>query len=456
MIEGAKEKIVIVGAGPAGIRAAETLVAAGLKPIVIDEGLKAGGQIYRRPPEGFKRSPETLYGSEAGKARALHALFDTLVASDKISYHPQSSVLALADKTLHVQTPEGRREFPYDRLILATGATDRLAPVPGWHSAGVYTLGATQIALKAQGLALGREIVLAGSGPLLTLVASQLIKAGANVAAVLDTSSLSAQIKAMPGMMMRPVLVLRGFMMRLRLGRRYHAGVHLDRINSGERGPESIDWRDTRGKTQTTQCDMVGLGWHLRAETQLAGLAECGFEYDAGWAQWLPKADRMGRVRDGLYIAGDGLRILGADGADIAGRLAAKACLGDMGLRVTNVSQDLRKYRRYERFARALSRAFRWPNEMVHSLPDETIVCRCENITAGELRETASYGGPEANRVKSLGRVGMGRCQGRYCQIAGAELIAQKARITPCEVGRLREQAPVRPVTIGDWIKKAD
>ncbi len=136
MIAPVAEKVVIVGAGPAGIRVAEILVRAGVKPVVIDEGLKSGGQIYRRPPEGFTRSPEQLYGSEAHKAKALHAAFDDMVAAGQIDYLPQSSALATAGKLLQVLTPEGRKDLAFDRLILATGAMDRLAPVEGWQAPG--------------------------------------------------------------------------------------------------------------------------------------------------------------------------------------------------------------------------------------------------------------------------------------------------------------------------------
>ena len=449
-----RKATVIVGAGPAGIRAAELLVAAGIRPVVIDEGMRAGGQIYRRPPAGFMRSAQQLYGSEAGKALALHSLFDCMVARGEVEYHPQSSAMALADNMLQVLTPAGRWEFAYNRLILATGATDRLVPIPGWQAPGVYSLGAAQIALKAQGVALGRRIVLAGSGPLLTLVAAQLLKAGANVAAVLDTASLRNQILALPHMMARPALVLRGLAMRMKLGLIYRAGVTLTDIVSDETGPTAVRWRDAGGGEHRTECDMVGIGWHLRAETQLAGLARCAFDYDPGWAQWLPRADRMGRAADGIYLAGDGLRILGADGAEVAGRLAASACLADMGLPYPNPARDLRRLARYERFARALARAFPWPAGMVRSVPDETMVCRCEGISAGDLRESVDHAGGEANRVKSMVRVGMGRCQGRFCQLAGAELIAERAGIPVCEVGRLREQAPVRPLPIGSWINE--
>lgn len=434
-------RVLIVGAGPAGIRAAERLVRAGLRPVVVDEGARAGGQIYRRPPEGFTRPPEKLYGSEARKARTLHALFDAMAAAGQVDHRPQSSVHAIREGVAHVEA----QRIPYDRLILATGATDRLVPVEGWQRAGIFSLGAAQIALKAQGVALGRQIVLAGSGPLLTLVATQLLAAGAGVAAVLDTSSLATQARGGIGMAeARPLVTARGLAMRARLGRLYHAGVRLERITD-----DAIHWHDAGGRARVTPCDAVALGWHLRAETQLADLAGARFEWSETWAQWLPVADEMGRAGPNLYLAGDGLRILGADGAEVAGALAANACLNDLGHATPDTSRLLRRARRLHRFAASMARAFPWPGAQLDVLPDAAILCRCEGITVGQMRAAADHGGAEANRVKSLGRVGMGRCQGRYCQLAAADLIARHAGQSLQNVGRLRGQPPVRPVPIG-------
>ncbi|MDF3154674.1 FAD/NAD(P)-binding oxidoreductase [Mesorhizobium sp. XAP10] len=452
MSETLSPRVVIVGAGPAGIRAAAALVEVGLHPVVIDEGNRAGGQIYRRPPVGFVRTPEQLYGSEAAKARALHALFDRLAAGGRLTHCASSSVMAVQEGRLHVLGEGGVQLVSYDRLILATGASDRVAPVPGWQSAGVYSLGAAQIALKAQGVALGRRIVLIGSGPLLALVGAQLVKAGADVAAMLDTSPWHQQMRGLWELAARPLVTLRGLAMRARLGGRYHAGVALERIEADGQGVTAMCWRDAGGRQHLTPCDMVGVGWHLRAETHLADLVGCAFTYDEQWRQWLPKIDRMGRAGNGVYLAGDGVRLLGADGAEIAGRLAAAACLSDLGRPAPSVSVDLRRLARLERFARGLARAFPWPSEMVSTLPDDAIVCRCENVTAGAVRQSAGFGGGEANRVKSLSRVGMGRCQGRYCQLAAVELVARQAGCTPDAVGRFRGQAPVRPAPIGAFL----
>lgn len=454
--EAAKPRIVVVGAGPAGIRAAEILAAGGLVPIVIDEGERAGGQIYRRPPPGFTRPGEVLYGSEAAKAVALHQTFDAMAAAGRLVHHPRSSVIAIADGRLQVIGDAGARWMSYDRLILATGAMDRVMPVPGWENAGVYGLGAMQIALKAQGAALGRSIVLAGSGPLLTLLAVQLLKAGGQVAAILDTASMRQQLRGFSGLAARPLFALRGLMMRRRLAGLYHAGARLDRIETDGRGPVAVLWRDEAGRSQRTPCDAVGLGWHLRAETRLADLAGCDFAYNETWRQWLPQADGMGRAGRGVYLAGDGLRILGADGAEVAGRLAAAACLQDLDLPAPDTAVDERRLARLGRFARGIAEAFPWPVEAAAGLPDETVVCRCEGVTAGELRRTVDFGGGEVNRVKSLGRVGMGRCQGRYCELAAAEIVAHCAGFdSAVEAGRLRGQAPVRPAPIAALIQDA-
>lgn len=446
-------RILIVGAGPAGIRAAERLVEAGLHPVIVDEGARAGGQIYRRPPAGFTRTAAQLYGSEAAKATALHSRFDAMLTAGQVTCHARSSVIALSAGVAHVTGPEGAQQIGFDKLILATGAMDRLAPVPGWQSAGVYSLGAAQIALKSQGVALGARMVLAGSGPLLTLVASQLIRAGAQVEAVLDTAPLADQLAGGVGMALaRPLVTLRGALMRAHLRRVYHAGVRLTGIESDANGPTAVRWVDRAGRARSTACDTVALGWHLRAETHLSDLAGVSMRWDPQFHQWLPQADDYGRAAKDVYLAGDGLRILGADGAELAGKLAAAACLQDLGRSAPDVAQDLRRLRRMQRFAKALQRAFPWPADMLRSLPDDAILCRCEGISAGDLRDALPLAGADANRGKALSRVGMGRCQGRYCQLAGAEVLAAKAGVRVAQVGRLRSQPPVRPAPISAYM----
>ncbi|MEC3908966.1 NAD(P)-binding protein [Sphingobium sp. CR2-8] len=90
----ASPRIIVIGAGPSGTRAAQACVQAGIRPIVIDEGRRDGGQIYRRQPDNFKRPYAKLYGTEAGRARALHETFDGLKGA--IDYRPETLVWNIA------------------------------------------------------------------------------------------------------------------------------------------------------------------------------------------------------------------------------------------------------------------------------------------------------------------------------------------------------------------------
>jgi NADPH-dependent 2,4-dienoyl-CoA reductase/sulfur reductase-like enzyme len=449
-------RIVIVGAGPAGVRAAQALVEAGVRPILVDEGQRDGGQIYRRQPAGFRRSYAKIYGSEAAKAAALHSSFDTL--RERVDYRDRTLAWNVTANALHTTRDGTAVTLPFDALIVCAGATDRLMPLPGWQRAGCYSLGAAQIALKAQACAIGTRTVFLGSGPLLYLVASQYLRAGANVAAVLDTAPAAGARAALAILRARPSLALRGLGMMWSLRR---AGVPvlqgvrpLAIDGDSARGVSSVRVLDGRGHERCFEVDAVALGWHLRPETQLADLARCEFDFEPASRQWLPRIDADGRSSTkGIYLAGDGTRILGADGAEAAGRLAALAAMADLGhapgaRAYGNEGARLRHaLRSMDRFRAGLVQAFPWPHEHAAALPDETVVCRCETVTAGELRRCVNeLGSRELNRAKAFSRVGMGRCQGRYCGHAGAEIVAAAAGVPIESVGRLRSQAPVKPL----------
>lgn len=450
----AQPRVVIIGAGPAGVRCAEAFVEAGLKPTIIDEGRRDGGQIYRRQPANFSRSYTVLYGTEAGRAEALHASFDKL--RGQVDYLPQTLAWNISEGRVHLTHNDGTHasSVAYDILVLCTGATDRLMPTPGWEYAGTYTLGAAQVALKSQAVAVGRRIVFLGSGPLLYLVASQYIKAGAQVAAVLDTSALALQWRALPKLCARPGMLWKG-MLLLRAIRR--AGVPIVRgvtpiqiSGDADSGVQGVHYRTAAGKEHRIVCDAVAMGYHLRAETQLADLARCEFSFDTASRQWLPQIDAQGRSSvASVYLAGDGVRIRGADAAENAGRLAALTALSDHHYAVATekLARLMQQQLPMEAFRLGLQQAFPWPAGQAAALPDTAVICRCEGVTAGELRAVVNLkSAREANRAKAFSRVGMGRCQGRYCGHAGAEVIAAALGCPVAEVGRLRTQAPVKPL----------
>jgi NADPH-dependent 2,4-dienoyl-CoA reductase/sulfur reductase-like enzyme len=452
-------RVVIVGAGPAGIRAAQTLVAAGIRPTVIDENARWGGQIYRQPPAdaGFARSKQTLYGFEAKKAAAVH---DTMAALlPKLDYRPDTLVWSCERNrldTLHAGREAG---VPFSHLIIASGATDRIVPLPGWTLAGVFTLGGAQVALKSQGCAIGARVVLAGTGPLLYLVAYQYVKAGAQVAAVLDTNPFARQVKASPRMLHQPSTFAKGLYYVGWLqthGVRIERGVTLESIE-GDDAVQAIRWRTSRGESRTLACDAIGMGFGLRPETQLADLAGCRFRFDALNRCWLPERDAAGRgsVRN-VYLAGDGAGIAGADAAELAGRRAALALIEDLGI-VAHASAQPdaaaleRELQRIATFRAGIEAAFAPPDaaDAARQWPDELTVCRCEEVSAGTMRACIRSGlATEVNRLKALTRIGMGRCQGRMCGESAIALLAAETGKPLAEVGRLRSQAPIKPIPI--------
>ena len=463
-----RAEIVIVGAGPAGVRAAQTLVAAGLRPIVVDENVRWGGQIYRQPPagDGFTRTKQALYGFEAAKADAIHRTMAALLP--QIDYRPETLVWACDPKRLHTLHGGCEMPVPFTHLIIASGATDRVLPLPGWTLPGVYTLGGAQVALKAQGCAIGEKVVFAGTGPLLYLVAYQYVKAGANVAAVLDTSPFARQARAMPRLLNQPATLAKGlyYVGWLRAhGVRIEHGVTLDGIEGidGAAGVSAIRWQRD-GRRQTLECSAVGLGFGLRPETQLADLAGCRFVFDDLNQCWLPERDAAGRSsQPGIYLAGDGAGIAGADAAELAGRRAALALLDDLGSVAPTLPEGPgaarieRKLASIQRFRVGIEQAFALPDNPAARWPGDMLVCRCEEIDAQTLRDCVRHDGvTEINRLKALTRVGMGRCQGRMCGEAACHLLAQASGQTLAEVGRLRAQAPIKPIPIAPMLFDRD
>ncbi|PBP66996.1 FAD-dependent oxidoreductase [Pseudomonas fragariae (ex Marin et al. 2024)] len=445
------QAIAIVGAGPAGIRAAQTLLAHGIKACLIDEGLRGGGQVYRRQPDNFQRSAKALYGFESAKAVAVHNALDTLAA--QIDYRPQTLVWNAEDHQLDTLQNGTAATLDFSHLIVATGATDRILPVPGWTLPGVYSLGAAQIALKYQGCAIGQRVVFCGSGPLLYLVAYQYAKAGAKVLAVLDSAPFSAQCKALPALLGQPTTLAKGMYYRAWLsahGIPVHQGAQLTRID-GEKRVDGIQWQ-RNGKSGHLACDAVAFAHALRSETQLADLLGCEFAWSALNRAWLPTRDDCGRSSvSGIYLAGDGAGIMGADAAEMAGELAALGLLQDIGGVADTGRIDTLKtaLRRIERFRHGLETAFPFPEDWVATVADDTLVCRCEEVSAGEIRSAVQDGHWEINRVKAMCRVGMGRCQGRMCGLAAAEIIARESGRSVEHVGRLRGQAPIKPLPFG-------
>lgn len=446
--------VAIIGAGPAGMAAARALVEGGLSPILVDEAERPGGQIWRQAGAPVDVDWHRLLGRAGARAHArAHAAFAAVAG--RIDHRPRHLAWTVQDGEVFLAEGARISTLRPDALLLATGATDRLLPVPGWTLPGAFALGGAQVLLKDQGAAIGRRVVFAGASPLLHLAALQYRAMGVEVAAVLDSTRLSAKLRAAPALARAaPGMLARGLAMMARLragGVPLHSGVAGLSIEGSTR-VEAVRFRDGAGTSRTIACDAVALGFGLRPETQLADLAGASLRYDPGLRLWLPLADPDGRAAPGLYVAGDGAVIGGAEAAELGGKLAALAILADLGHSVAADEQTRirQRLRRLHGFQRALARAFAWPAGWLATTPAETILCRCEAVTLGAFRAALEkpLGPREINRAKALSRCGMGRCQARFCGPAMTEAMAQALDLPAESLGRLRGQAPVKPIPL--------
>ncbi|MDX1607482.1 MAG: (2Fe-2S)-binding protein, partial [Candidatus Competibacterales bacterium] len=413
--------LAIVGAGPAGLAAAATAVGLGLDTVLLDEQPGPGGQIYRAIDHSPLADPDRL-GPDYRHGRTLvEALPDT-------DYRPETTVwtveTAVPGPGFEIGTLyRGRVDFlQARRLLLASGAQERPVPVPGWTLPGVMGAGAGQILLKAAATVPSGRTVLTGSGPLLYLLAVQYIDAGVPPVALLDTTPRAHYLAALPRLPMAlaaPGLLLKGLALLRRIRRAsvpHIGGVSGLRALGADR-LEAVEYR-RGGRTENLAADLLLLHQGVVPGVQITRALHCEHDWDPDQRCWRPRLDAWGNSsRDGLMVAGDGGGIGGARAAEHLGRLAAleAACrLGriDPDRRDREAGPEHRALRRQLRVRPFLDRLYR-PADAFCNPPDETVICRCEEITAGELRRVVDLGCPGPNQAKSFSRCGMGPCQGR-------------------------------------------
>lgn len=446
-------EVAIIGAGPAGLAAAAMLAEAGVAVTLIDEQTAPGGQIYRGVGAA---SPKRLGILGADYAAGLGLTAATGMAG--VTYRPGATVWELTRERQAYFSADGRAEvLQAAQVIVATGATERPMPFPGWTLPGVMTAGAGQILLKTAGLVPPEPVVLAGSGPLLFLVAQQYLDAGARVAAIVETTPAANRARAarhLPGMLVANRYLRKGLAMLRRLRA---AGVPHYRQATGLRAEgrarvEAIGF-DAQGARHRVECAALLIHTGVVPNVQITRALGLAHDWDPLQGCWRPRLGRFGETEvPGIRVAGDGGGIAGAEAAVHSGRLAALGCLsalgkgGDIGARAAAAHRALKWHGRARPFLDALYA----PAPEFLDPPDETVVCRCEEVTAGRIREFVDLGCLGPNQTKAFGRPGMGPCQGRYCGLTVANVIAARRGVPVAEVGYYRLRAPVKPVTLGE------
>ncbi|MBB2834193.1 UNVERIFIED_ORG: NADPH-dependent 2,4-dienoyl-CoA reductase/sulfur reductase-like enzyme [Rhizobium esperanzae] len=456
--------LIVVGGGPAGLAAAVEASAHGITVLLADENESPGGQIYRSVDRASNADLARM-GQDYAAGRMLVERF---LGAD-LSYARRATVWSVgpADE----ETSDGAhplevgislsgiaRPIAAHRVILATGALERPFPFPGWTMPGVMAAGAAQILMKSSGLVPSGRTILAGTGPLLYLLASQLLRAGVSVVAVVDTTPVENWRLALPHVFTFATspYAFKGLKLLLDVRRRTRVirGVAaIEAIGSGQfsalrvrRGNRSLDIRG----------DLLLLHQGIAPNLNLALAAGCDYVWDERLAAVRPTVDVCGASSvPGVAIAGDAAGIIGAIASALQGELAGLSAALDLK-RIEQGAYEQRRNRLTRKLARALrgrtfiehrfrpAKTFRVPED------DGTIVCRCEEITAGKLREVAALGVPGPNQMKAFTRCGMGPCQGRLCGLTAVELLAQCRGVAIGEVGYYRMRPPVKPVTLGE------
>lgn len=445
--------VVIIGAGPAGMSAATQAASFGLRTVLIDEQARLGGQIYRNVSEASGRM-DTILGPDYAYGRSLVAALqtahvDVCLSSMVWDIAPGFSVRALQNgKVLEFKAPQ---------LIVANGALERPSPVPGWTLPGVLTAGAAQIAMKSSASIPSGRIVLAGGGPLLLLVACQLLDAGAKIVGIVETSPAANIMQAAPyflGAIRSPKLLTKGLAMTMRLRR---AGILWHKraeaiVIEGQDKAEAVSF--TAGKQRyRLEADTVLLHHGVIPNTQISRLLRAEHDWNDAQLAWQPRLDvfRESSVV-GLRIAGDGGGIGGARAAEASGRMAVIGAAHALK-RLNDKERDRiaapeRKNLELQLCIRPFLDALYRPPKWLFAPDGETVVCRCEEVTAADIRKSVALGSRGPNQTKFFNRCGMGPCQGRMCGPTVTQILADELCVSPREVGAYRIRSPLKPITL--------
>lgn len=457
---GAHYDIAVLGAGPAGLAASTAAARAGARTALVDSGARAGGQYWRHR-EGDS-------GAGHRQWRVLRGLRDAACGLDCLDFLAGHAVWHVERTpggfTVHAAAGQETREIRCRTLIVATGGYDRQLPFPGWTLPGVYTAGGAQALLKGHGITVGRRVAIAGTGPFLLPVAAGLARAGAEVVGVFEAGSPT-------GFRRHPMAVAGnldklaegagylGALLRHRIP--YRTGMTVvaahgaDRVTAVTVARLDADWRVLPGTGQWLDCDAVAVGYGFTPQLEIPLQLGCATRLDADGSLVATVDDQQRGSVPGVYLAGE---VCGVGGAslslaegELAGRHAAYTTVGARPDR-TAVARLLRRRSALRAFAAALHDVYPVRPGWTSWLAEDTQICRCEEVSTGEVwRAAVHLGATDARTVKLLARPGMGLCQGRVCGYATACLTAELHGRAPTaeDLRGLAARPIAQPVTLG-------
>jgi D-hydroxyproline dehydrogenase subunit alpha len=391
--------VLIVGGGPAGMSAAIAASSGNVRVTVVDDNPRLGGQIWR---------------AELGKTKSVeaHELLEFL-EDQKISIINNASVFAADHNSLLAETPSGKIRIEFEKLILATGARERFLPFPGWTLPNVFGAAGLQAMVKGGLDVRHKRILVAGTGPLLLVVAEYLASKGAHVLAICEQTTNRKLDRFALSLVRAPSKLVQGFALRSRIPLVPYYKNSWVTAAHGDRQLRGVTM-SRFGRSVEVQCEMLACGFHLVPNIELAQLLGCSIADG-----FVAVDDFQETSLQNIYCAGEPTSIGGVDAAVVEGKIA--------GFAATEKWDEARALfgirKRTAALANALDRAFELRDELKELAESSTMVCRCEDVQYGKLTGYDSF-----RSAKLQTRCGMGACQGRVCGAAVGFLFGWRDR----------------------------
>lgn len=382
--------VVVVGGGPAGIAAAACASESGASVLIVDDNPGLGGQIWRGEEQNASVREAQHWRERLTKSKA------EIVRGFRVIDQPAPGVLL-------AESFDGVREIAYSKLILCTGARERFLPFPGWTLPNVMGAGGLQAMVKSGVAIEGKSVVVAGTGPLLLPVAAYLRKHGAQVRLIAEQASRATVMLFSAGLLGQPAKATQAVaLMRKLAGIRYRFGCWpVEAKGTGKL--QSVIFQQGSRRFEVA-CDFLACGFHLVSNTELAALLGCEVQNSAVQVNEVQQTSVPN-----VYCAGEPTGVGGVDLALVEGQVAGYAAAGQ----IAKAQRLIPERARHRHFAVSMEKAFALRDEL-RSLPqDDTLLCRCEDVSVGAARSCASW-----REAKLYTRCGMGPCQGRICGAA--------------------------------------
>lgn len=452
--------LTIVGAGPAGIMAAYTAAEAGAEVIVIDDNPLPGGQYYRQSPSEFKFTNINDASSGRMDAPSLYKKLE----HPKIRTIYNTQVWGVFDQhTLALADTEKSYLIHSDRIILATGAYDRPMAFPGWTLPGVLGAGAALRMIKTQWVLPGKRVLLAGLGPLQLALADALVKLGVKVVCIAEAADPFSKLNQLPkfwGHWDRIGEAI-GYMRNLQLHKAplwfNHVIVEAtgkDQVQSAKIARLNQQGMVIPSTIREYQVDAICLGYGLLPSFQLAAALGCQLCFDEHLQWYVPvHNDFMETTQPGIFVAGDVTDIAGAKVAVVQGKIAGLEAAYQLGFldetrrdkAIASLNSELRSL---DRLTSALHEIYAFRPVLNQLAKDDTLLCRCEEITYAQVKEALAEGAANLHQVKLHTRAGMGYCQSRFCSVLIAPLIAQATGQSLAEMQPFTVRPPIHPIPL--------